>query len=468
MNISPVVDRISILGLALMLGGMGLVVFEVQTGLLRERIGLFAHLGSMACGTALSVWGLKEVVARFHSKLTTRGYQFRIPLEGLAYLVIMFVLFVGSILSRSNVLLLVFCVMVGAFVVNGWMTFTMLRGVRLRRELPRRVMAGETFLVPLTLENRHRQLSIWLMTMHDLFHDQENTLRGEVLFVRVPAGTRRTGAYQLCLLKRGHYEFSQLDVMTRFPLGLVERGVVRESQETLLVYPRLGHLTPSWRRLLMLSTELVSNSREKNGIFQDEMNQIREFRPGDDRRMIHWRTTARMNELMVCEYRECRDRDLLVIVDAWQPAHATAEDAEQFERGLRFAATLCMSYLRMSRQSSLAVRLKGQEVFDWFGDSGKQQADSLLDAFALLEPGESSSPEELTANLNPRYLDGCRILLVTPRPGKCRETILRQHPGLVADLQIFGITADELKHVFLDAVETRLPPSRSRAEPSFG
>lgn len=457
MNVPSFVRRISFLGLTLMLGGMGLVVFELQSGVLRNRIGLVAHLGAMLCGMMLSVWGLKDVLARFSPRLATRGYQFRIPLEGLAYLVIMFVLFVGSILSRSNLLLLVFCVMVGAFVINGWMTFTMLRGVWLSRELPQRIMAGETFLVPLTLENRHAHLSIWLMAMHDSFRSRENWLQGEVLFVRVPPQSQRTAAYQLALKKRGRYEFTHLDVKTRFPLGLVERGVAREDAGVLLVYPRLGHLRSSWRRMLMQSTELVSNSRERNGIFQDEMNRIREFRPGDDRRMIHWRTTARMNELMVCEYQECRDRDLLVIVDAWQPSEPTPDDVEQFERGLRFAATLCMSYLRMSRQSSLKVRLHGRNVDDWLGDSGKQHADSLLDAFALLEPATDFNPEHLTDGLSSRSLDDCRILVISPRPAECHEAIARKHPALSADLQVFGTTIRELQTVFLEADETRPP-----------
>jgi len=459
MRVVSVLRRISLPGLALMLAGMGLVFLEVQNGLLRNRLGIPGHLASILCGTALSVWGLKEVVATFWPRLATRGHQFRIPREGLIYLTMMFILFVGSILARSNLLLLVFSVMAGSFIINGWLTFAMLRSVRLSREHPPRVMAGETFLVPLVLENKNAWLSAWLMTMQDTIRYQGMELSADVLFVRVPPQSHRTGAYQFCPLERGRYEFSHLTVMTQFPLGLVERGIARVAPGELLVYPRLGYLRPAWRRILQHSMELVSNSREKSGTYQDEMNRIREFRPGDDLRRIHWRTTARMNELMVCEYQECRDRDLMVIVDAWQPDPATPRDDEQFERGLRFAATLCMSYLRMSRQSSLMVRLQGKERFDWFGDSGKQHADALLDAFAMLEPARGTNLNLLTEHIRPQQLEACRILLITPRPQQCQAALRSKYPGALTDLQILGTSLSELSEYFTEENQTGPGPS---------
>jgi len=444
-------QRISIFGLTLMLGGLGLVFYEIQTASLHTKLGMAGHFAGMITGTALSVWGLKECVARFWPRMGGRGYHFRIPGEGYAYLTIMFVLFVGSVLSHSNVLMMVFAVMVGSFVVNGWLTFNMLRGTRVQRELPARAMAGDVFNVSLLLENRNRWVSSWLMTVHDSIQHGGVVLRPEVLFVRVPPRGQRMGSYHLCPTKRGRYVFTHLDVLTRFPLGMVERGIGRDCLQELLVYPRIGQLRPEWRRMMQHSMELVSHSRPNGGTFQDDMHRIREFRPGDDRRRIHWRTTARMNELMVCEYHECRDRDLMVIVDAWLPAHPTAEETEQFEHGLRFATTICMTYLRFSRQSSLRVRILGKETYDWFGDSGKQHADKLLDALALLEPSQSEDYSRLSEGLGPNLLGLCRTLVISPRPQALRAELIRQQPGAVADLQVYGTSPDALKGVFSDA-----------------
>ncbi|WP_437225642.1 DUF58 domain-containing protein [Planctomicrobium sp. SH661] len=451
MNSGNLLRRISITGAALMLGGMGLVFFEVQTGYLHRRLGLAGHFLSIISGTTLSIWGLKEVVSQLWPRLAGRGYHFRIPGVGLAYLAIMFVLFIGSILARSNLLIMVFCVMAGSFVVNGWLTFTMLRRTRMQRDVPDRVMAGETFMVTLLLENRNTWLSCWLMRLQDSIRNGGLILEPEVLFVRVPPNSHRVGTYHLCPIARGRYEFTHLDVMTRFPLGMVERGVGREAPHVLLVYPRLGHLRPQFRRILQHSMELVSHARPNNGTFQDDMHRIREFRQGDDRRMIHWRTSARMNDLMVCEYHECRDRDLMIIVDAWLPSRPSVKQTEQFERGLRFAATVSMNYLRSSRQSSLTVRLLGKETFDWFGDTGQQNADSLLDAFALLEPSHREDFHRLGEGLGTKWSGQCRTLVISPRPMEFKEELLRIHPGSAIDLQVYGTSEEELNGLFEDS-----------------
>lgn len=52
-----------------------------------------------------------------------RRFRVYIPREGIGYLLIMAVLFVGSSLTQSNMLLLVFAAMAGPFVVNGWLTW---------------------------------------------------------------------------------------------------------------------------------------------------------------------------------------------------------------------------------------------------------------------------------------------------------------------------------------------------------
>jgi uncharacterized protein (DUF58 family) len=450
-RLENVIQTFSLTGFILMLSGMGLVIFEFQSEFLYRRLGFAGHALSILCGTALSVWGLKENVATFWPRMTGRGYQFRIPREGASFIAIMIILFIGSNLAPSNILMMVFCVMASAFVVNGWLTFTMLRDAHLHRELPDRVMAGETFSVPVTFENRSRRLSAWLMTVRDSVLHAGTILRPEILFVRVPPRSHRMGAYQFCPLRRGLYEFTHLNAFSRFPLGLVERGVGREVPHKLYVYPRLGHLKPGWQRQLMHSIEMVSNARPNKGSFNDEMHRIREFQPGDDRRMVHWRTTARMNELMVCEYHECRDRDLLVIVDGWLPHRANETQAEQFEKGLRFAATICMSYLRSSRLSTLSVILIGKETFYWNGKTGTQHADSLLDAFALLEPVHRKETDHISDIIRAQMTGQHRTLLITSRPQELKDELLQQIPAAMADLQIQDCSDKELDLIFIDA-----------------
>lgn len=428
--------------------GLGLVFYELQTNFMRSRLGLSGHILILVCGTASSVMGLKELVARFWPRLAGGGYHFLLPREGGVYLAIMFALFVGSYLGRSNMLMMVFAMMVGPFVMNGWFTFTMLRGLHVRRGLPSRIMAGETFRVSVVLSNRKTWLSAWMMTVHDSVSHSSAELFPEVLFLRVPPASQRQGSYHVCLGRRGTWRFAHLDVTTRFPLGLVQRGIGLDVPQQVLVYPRLGHLHPQWRRLMQHSMELVSHVRPLSGTFQDEMHRIREYRQGDDPRTIHWRTTARMNELMVCEYHESRDRDLTVIVDAWQPGSGGEDREGDLERGLSFAATICMHHLRYSRQSSLVVKLLGKQLLDWQGNAGEHQTDALLDGFALLEPSVSPDLAGLMKLIDFDLPGQRRMLVVTTRPREVRDELARWQNGHAADLQVCGSSSQELQPIF--------------------
>lgn len=453
-------SRISLPGIAFMIIGLGLVIFEMQTAFLQSRIGPTGRAIILICGTGFSVWGLKEVIAGLIPGLTKTGYSFQLPREGLIYLVIMCALFVGSLIGRNNLLLMVFACLAGPFVMNGWITFTMLRLLNVSRILPERIMAGEPFTTSIQLENRKSWLTIWLMTVTDSVTRGAEWLSPQVLFVRIPSKESRQGHYQLRLSKRGRYQFGPVTVTTRFPLGLVERGNRLDVVDNLLVYPRTGHLTPTWRKMLQNSTELVSDVRTVAGAFNDEMSRIREYRQGDDPRMIHWRTSARANELMVCEYEESRDRDLLLIIDGWLDSSVNSNEkrhqekgSENFERGLCFATTVCMEHLRSSRISSLSVRIATDKIIDWRGDQGESHLEDLLDALAQVEPTANAKLDLLISQLDQGRSGKKRILILSARPEQVRKAVQNAADLRLADAQVYGTSAVELSPLFEENVE---------------
>jgi uncharacterized protein (DUF58 family) len=340
--------------------------------------------------------------------------------------------------------------------MNGWFTFTALQRLSVQREHPPRVMSGEPFTVSITLQNRRGWMSVWLMIVEDLIIGGSTELKPHVVFVRLPPKSSQRGHYQAILDERGRYELGPITINSRFPLGLVERGIGVLAKSELLVYPRVGRMRPQWKRRLMHSTELVSQVKPQPGAFNDEMHRIREYRIGDDPRTIHWPTTARKNELMVREFRESRDRDLLLVVDAWLPPGVGGNLRDDLERGLRMAATICLEQLRTSRESSLIARLAGEDIFDWRGDTGHAQVDDLLDGFARLRPVGSRPPGMLLQGLDQNQTRG-RVVIISPRTG-----MIRQHLGSVAaggaegslalsDVTVLGMGLNETTLVFDDA-----------------
>lgn len=446
---------LSLPGLLLMAVGLGMAIVEQTAGMLGGRFGETGRWLTIGTGTLLSIWGLKEIIIGFWPRFSRRGYTFHLPREGMLFLVITCVLLVGSILGGSNTLLMVFSLMVSLWTMNGWFTFTALQRLSVQREHPPRVMSGEPFTVSITLQNRRSWMSVWLMIVEDLIIGGSTELKPHVVFVRLPAKSSQRGHYQAILDDRGRYDLGPITINSRFPLGLVERGVGVTAKSEMLVYPRIGRMRPEWKKRLLHSTELVSQVKPQAGAFNDEMHRIREYRIGDDPRTIHWPTTARKNELMVREFHESRDRDLLIVVDAWIANNSPPSLRDDLERAIRMAATACLEQLRSSRESSLIARLAGEEIYDWRGDTGHAHVDDLLDGFALLRPSATRSPATLLQGLEQGKSRG-RVVIVTPRAAAIRQHLSSRTSsateGLIAlgEVTVLGASLKETSPIFDD------------------
>ena len=339
----------------------------------------------------------------------------RLPREGLVYLGIMAVLFVGSLLGRSNTLMLVFAMMAGPFVLNGWITFTLLKRVKVKRRIPKRAMAGDVVSVEIELANRKRFFSSWLMAARDQLGNQDERLDGSVLFARVPPRSHRTGYYEMRLARRGKYAFGPLELTTRFPMGLVERGQLFDVSDEMVIQPRVGRLASHWKQRLLMASELAERQSTRPGLFDDDFQHLREYRAGDNPRAIHWRTSARRNELMVREYHQCRDQHLAVFVDLWLPESPSEDELDRVELAVSFAATVCLEHLKQSRESRMHLAVAGQEINRWEARSGLTSVESMLDMLAVVQAGPSPDLGKMFYDALPVLSPNTKSLLVTTR-----------------------------------------------------
>jgi uncharacterized protein (DUF58 family) len=402
-----------------MLTGAGLLFVLWKFEFLFDRLSDTERVLLFGGGIAALVWGVTRAFTDIPVALPRR-FQFgwnrvSLPRTGQFYLVIMILIFSGSLLGRSNMLMLVFSMMAGPFVINGWITYSMLKRTAVERVAPARVMAGEPMTVELILVNRKRLMSCWLMSVRDKIENDEEQLEPNLLFARVPAGERQSGHYQARLNRRGRYRLGPARLTARFPLGIVERGLFFQLPGEILVYPRLGRLSSRWMREHFLASDLVERRELRQGAFDDEFHRIREYRWGDNPRAIHWRSSARHNALMVREYHQSRDLNLMVLADLWLPPKADAQDRERLELALCVAATMCVSHMKESRDSTLHVAIAGKRLSRWNGESRMSNVDPLMDLFAMAEGTQHPEVAALLQQSAAKRQHGTRVVLLTTR-----------------------------------------------------
>lgn len=401
MNRSHVIRRL-IPGTALLVLVLATTSIYVALPVFREAWSpsgrmLFWCMEGLVLAIGIGRLGLAFLPERRRIQLSgLRRNRVYIPKEGVMYLVIMIVLFVGSLLGHTNMLMLVFAILAGPFVINGWATFSMLKGSQLSRSVPRRVMCGELFAVEVTLRNLRHWMSLWMMQVRDTVHGAGEDLEPTNLFTCVPPNGRQTSHYTLRLKHRGVYRFGPVRLSSRFPLGLIERGQVFSLPDEILVYPRVGRLTQSAQRQLLGAAELSSDRRARTGVFHDEFHHLREYRAGDNPRAIHWRTSARRGTLILREYEQNREQHLTLILDLWEPPVYVANDGrhERTEWALCLAATACLEQRRLARDSRLSLFGDGRTLLEWEGRATAASLEALLDQMAVVQAG----PAQRTAD----------------------------------------------------------------------
>lgn len=343
---------------------------------------------------------------------------FSLPKEGIIFLVMMFAFFIGAMMGQSNLLLLIFSMMAGAFVVNGSVGYNMLRKIQITRKIPNHVMVGCPVSIAITLRNNKRLFPSFLMGIKDTIRNRTELINGNVLFLHVPQNDERTTQYQLCPMRRGKYLFGPAQIFTRFPLGFVERGLLVDSPQEMVVYPRLGTLQSSWKRILRSSTHLTQQTRFRSGNMDDEFHHIREYRSGDDPRTIHWKTTARRNELMVREFRESRDRDLILFLDLWAPAKPSAQESIVVENAVSLIATMGVDQLQGSGETSMNVIIAGRTLASWSNQDNFNSMASFLNIMALVEPGDAQEFWDYWKDTLDHPPPNCRFVMLTTRPAE--------------------------------------------------
>ena len=428
----------------------GILAVVCGFGLLLVRRGLIDSAGpTQRDSIAILIWiaasvllliGVREIFwRRIRSVRPGQGRRVRrAPREGLYYLALLAALLVGSFLGGENLLMLVVALMIGPWLVNAWASSLLLWRTDVRRVAPVRVMAGELVSVEMVVSNRKPFLPAWLILASDQVENDEETLEGRVVFARIPGGETRRGYYQLRPGRRGRYRFGPVELSTRFPLGLIERGLVMHRPDEIRVYPRLGRVAPGWYRDRQGSPVSVQQARQR-GVPDVEFQRLREFRAGDSPRAVHWRTSARRGELMVREFDQSGQQDLDIVLDLWQPRHPSVADRDRVELALSLAATLCTEALR-HRGGSVVLVASGRSVSRLPAMFGGRGLDAILDLLATVQAGCEDLRAEILA---PPVEVGTRGVVITTRIDGGEEGL-----GLDGDRMVINADWGELQSWF--------------------
>lgn len=376
---------------------------------------------------------------------------------GLGYLAIWIGLLLTGLSQQINLLLLTAGLAAGPLAASFVLSASSLRRLQVSRRLPPYVFEGAPLPIDYTLSNGRRRMAALALELVDELTPVDRQVPGaarvvpRLLFQRVPAGESCRLRWQAPAPVRGQYRVNRLDLVTRAPFGLIERDAIRQAPGSLTVYPRIGRLTRRWRQLQRESTETRRGQRHDRSAQQQEYQGLREYRPGDSMRWIHWRTTARIGQPMVKEFEQQHDQELVLLLDPWLPRNrVTPEERTTLEAAVRFAATVCYDTCQQAGRR-LLLGWTGPVPGVRQGPASVKLLHEMLESLALLRGSSEGQLATLFDQLPPALLREALIVIVATRPVNLSDEATRSsrlaeatHRGLSGRLIVLDAARGEL------------------------
>ena len=128
-------------------------------------------------------------------------------------------------------------------------------------------------------------------------------------------GENKIISYNLKPVRRGEYNFGNINLFVSSPLKLILRKLQFSGDKIVPVYP--SYIQMRKYELIAISNRLsdVGIKRIRKIGHSTEFEQIKEYVIGDDYRTINWKATARKNELMVNNYQDEKSQQVYNVID---------------------------------------------------------------------------------------------------------------------------------------------------------
>ena len=342
--------------------------------------------------------------------------------EGLIYFFFWVCLLLAGLFQQINLILLVAGLAAGPMVGSILSSASMLRKLRVSRRVPSYVFSGEPLSIDYTLDNDRRWSAALALILNDDMTPADRSLSGpssllpEAFFPRVAGQSRARVRWQGVAPRRGKYQFRTIELVTRSPFGLLERRVSIADPAQLTVYPRIGQLSRRWQQIHREASETRRGTRHDLSTQQQEYHGLRDYRPGDSPRWIHWRTSARLGQPMVKEFEQQHEQDLAILIDPWLPrTKVSAEQREALEEAVRFAATVCFETCRHPGRRML-LGWSGSTPGVRQGPASVKLLHELLEQLATLRPSPEASLSALLDVVPASTLRESFLIVVSTRP----------------------------------------------------
>lgn len=282
-----------------------------------------------------------------------------------------------TMLARVGVLLLALTLITVLVLARNRYRLTLVRTVT-----PQLVTAGQPARVTLTLANDGLAPNGVL-----LLEDQVPYVLGtrpRFVLEGISQGWRHAVSYQVRSDVRGRFEIGPMSVRVSDAFGLVELGRTFRTTVPLTVTPRTVPL-PS----IPLGGAWTGSGDNRPRAFATGSAAdvaVREYRRGDELRRVHWRSSARVGQLMVRREEQPWQSRATLFLDNRVSAHRGQGIASSLEAAVSAAASVAVHLTRRGFAVRLVTATGEEPGSAWHLRGAELNTGPLLEALAVVTP----------------------------------------------------------------------------------
>ncbi len=298
--------------------------------------------------------------------------------------------------------------LIAATIADALLLFVRKEPVKAERELPRTMGLNDENSIKLNLQNNtNLRYSISIIDELPIQFQKRDFL----IETSLKAKEKKSMSYMLQPLKRGEYIFHDLNVFIRSVIGLAERRLQFDRDQTIAVYPSV---------LQMKQYELIAFTRisTMHGVkrlrrigHSYEFEQIKNYVKGDDYRSINWKATGRRGNLMVNQFQDERSQQVYCIIDKSRTMHMPFDGLTLLDYAINSA--LVMSNIIIKKHDKAGLLTFSDTIGSVVkADSSARQLHNILEALYREQPREKESDFELLYRSARRLIQGRSLLIL--------------------------------------------------------
>ncbi|MBP7692066.1 MAG: DUF58 domain-containing protein [Anaerolineales bacterium] len=365
--------------------------------------------------------------------VSPRGRPLPVTARGWAVLGLAFLLYLAANQTQVSWLYVFAALGAGIWLAAAGVPGAALRALSLRRTLSAaepdgdaEVRVGDPVTVTLTLHNASRWPAAQVRGA-EICAFAPAAERDQTFFVDVPAHGALTLRYTVPAARRGWFEFAPVPLTSRAPFGFWAAARPAPAPGAVLIFPEYREL-PS---LPVLDRRPAAQNPYARIGAGSEFLGVREYRPGDSPRHVHWRTSARVGRLVVREFAEETQPGVLIALDVHAASVIGPADDNTLERTIKVAATL----VHYADRRGLAVSLAAASEA-WPAPVGPLSRWAALSYLARVA-GDGGQPFETTLR---GLAPAACVAALMPRPDEAAVPALLELKG--QGVEVLAVVVD--------------------------